>query len=42
MISAGMDVVSHTMGTLIFFPTAYKFLLAPLGFHMQSIYLLGV
>lgn len=32
MISDGVDVVSHTAGTLIFSPTAYEFLWVSLGF----------
>lgn len=42
MISAGVDVVSHTTGSVIFFPTANKFLWVSLVFRMQLIYLLGV
>lgn len=42
MISDGVDVVSHTAGTLIFSPTAYEFLWVSLGFRAPSIDLLGV
>lgn len=42
VISDGVDVVSHTTGTLIFSPTAYEFLWVSLGFCAPSIDLLGV
>lgn len=42
MISAGVDVVSQTTGTLIFSPLLTSFCGFLFGFHTQSIYLLGV
>lgn len=45
MISAGVDVVSHTTGTLIFPPSPpvlTSFLWVSLGFRVTSIDLLGV